>query len=809
MTSNKQPQPDPEQGHTPSKIPKTIPVLPMRGTVVFPDDIVPLVVGRESSLKVIDVTQKGDKMIGIITQKDPAQDDPGTEDMYRVGTLALVVKSIRMPDNSYRSVVHGLSRFQVHEFVPGKPYFQARIELVPNDENPDVTVAALATNLRALFQKVAELAPYLSEESSSHILSVEKPGRMADVMSSVINISTMERQQLLESFDLKKRLERLTVLLTKEHQILELGSKIQSQVAGEIGKSQREYYLREQLKAIKKELGEADDRDTEIRELKEKIDSLKLPEDALKEAERELNRMSRMPPESAEHTVARTYLDWILELPWNSRTQDALDLGAARRILDEDHYGLQKVKKRMLEFLAVRQLKPDTRGPIQCLVGPPGVGKTSLGRSIARALGRKFARISLGGMHDEAEIRGHRRTYIGSLPGKIIQELKKAGTKNPVFMLDEIDKLGRDFRGDPASALLEVLDPEQNRNFVDHYLNVAFDLSEVLFIGTANTLDPIPPALLDRMETTELPGYTEEEKAAIARLHLVPKQLAEHGIDESQLEFSEESLREIISAYTREAGVRNLEREIAKICRGVACSIVEGKLKSIQINGENIFKFLGAAKFYSEVAERTSATGVATGLAYTPYGGDILFIEATQMKGRGQLLLTGKLGEVMKESAQTALSYLKSKADDLGIRKELFRTNDIHVHVPAGAIPKDGPSAGITLYTALLSLFTGRHVRNDVAMTGEITLRGLILPVGGIKEKILAARRAGLKEVILPEHNRKDVDEITEKEIQEMTFHYVTWMDDVPPLALVPAEEYPAAEIAEGRDSLTLHSTTS
>jgi ATP-dependent Lon protease len=787
MTDTFEPQGTSDPGGVPESNPVILPILPMRGTVVFPDEIVPLVVGREGSLKVIDATQSGDKVIGIITQKDPSIENPTPEDLFDVGTTALVVKSIRMPDGSYRSVVHGLSRFRIIEYTSTSPFFQARVQPILPDDSQNVTIAALMVNLRALFQKVVELAPYLSEESASHIQTIEKPDRLADAMSAVINVNTTERQNLLECFDLKARLEMLTLLLTKELQILELGSKIQSRVAGEIGKSQREYFLREQLKAIQKELGESDERDSEIRELREKMESLRLPEEVEKEAERELKRMSRMAPESAEHTVARTYLDWILELPWNTRTEDALDLRRAREILDEDHHSLQKVKKRILEFLAVRQLKPDTHGPIQCLVGPPGVGKTSLGRSIARALGRKFIRISLGGMHDEAEIRGHRRTYIGALPGKIIQELKKAGSRNPVFMLDEIDKLGRDFRGDPASALLEVLDPEQNRNFVDHYLNVPFDLSEVLFIATANVLDTIPPPLLDRMETMELPGYTEEEKLAIAQLHLVPKQLKEHGLVAGRLEITDDSLRAIINAYTREAGVRNLEREIAKICRGTASAIVEGTLQSEIVDKDKLTHYLGQPKHYSEVAERTLITGVATGLAYTPYGGDILFIEATRMKGRGQLLLTGKLGEVMKESAQTALSFLKSKADEIGIDKELFRSSDIHIHVPAGAVPKDGPSAGVTLYTALMSLFTGRRVRNDVAMTGEITLRGLVLPIGGVKEKILAAKRAGVHEVILPERNRKDVEEITEKEIHQLHFHYVTWMDEIPPLALITA----------------------
>ncbi len=779
-----------------SAMPTTVPILPMRGTVVYPEDIVPLAIGRESSLKVIDLTQSGEKIIGIVTQKDSNVNEPEPEDLYRVGTLALVVKSIRLPDGSYRSIVHGLMRFRILEFTQTKPFLLAQIEPIPTTEAGGMAIEALVSNLRTQFRKAAELAPYLTEETAAHIDNIDAPGHMVDAMASVLNLKTHERQQILECWDLKDRLELLTVFLTKELQILELSSKIQNQVAGEIGKNQKEYYLREQIKAIRQELGENDDRDADTEELREKLKKLPLTEEVRKETDRELKRLSKMNPDSAEYTVARTYLDWIADLPWDTRTEDNLDLKQAAAVLDEDHYGLEKVKKRILEFLAVRKLKPDTRGPIQCLVGPPGVGKTSLGRSIARALGRKFVRVSLGGMHDEAEIRGHRRTYIGALPGKIIQELKKAGSKNPVFMLDEIDKLGKDFRGDPASALLEVLDPEQNRNFTDHYLNVAFDLSEVLFICTANVLDPILPPLRDRMETIEIPGYTEEEKIAIARRHLMKKQIAEHGLTEEQLVFPQESLQEIIRSYTREAGVRNLEREIAKVCRATASMLVNGETERVELDAATLMKFLGAAKFYSEVAERTLATGVATGLAYTPYGGDILFVEATQMKGRGQLTLTGQLGEVMRESAQAALSYVRSKAEEFALSKDIFRTTDLHIHAPAGAVPKDGPSAGVTLFTAILSLLSNRRVRSDIAMTGEITLRGLILPVGGIKEKVLAARRAGIKEVILPERNRKDVEEIKEKEIQELRFHYVTWMHELPALVFQPANS--DAEIPEG-----------
>lgn len=780
---------DTERSLSTAVLPSKVPILPMRGTVLYPEDIVPLAIGRESSLKVIDWTQNGDKIIGIVTQKDPGVNDPEPEDLYSIGTLALVVKSIRLPDGSYRSIVHGLMRFRIVEYLHTKPFLMAQIEPVIAEEYGGVAIEALTANLKTQFQKTSPLAPYLSEETATHILGIESPGHMADAMASALNLKTHERQQILESIDLKNRLELLTVFLNKELQILELSSKIQSQVAGEIGKNQREYYLREQMKAIKQELGEVEDRDSEIAELREKLQKLPLSEDVRKETERELKRLTKMNPDSAEYTVARTYLEWIADLPWDTRTEDNLDLHQAAAVLDEDHYGLEKVKKRILEFLAVRKLKADSRGPIQCLVGPPGVGKTSLGRSIARALGRKFARVSLGGMHDEAEIRGHRRTYIGSLPGKILQELKKAGSKNPVFMLDEIDKLGRDFRGDPASALLEVLDPEQNHSFTDHYLNVAFDLSEVLFICTANVLDPILPPLRDRMETIEIPGYTEEEKVAIAQRHLIKKQISDHGLTGEQLQLGTEPLQEIIRSYTREAGVRNLEREIAKICRATASMIVRGEAESVRVETDGLAKLLGPIKFYSEVAERTLATGVATGLAYTPYGGDILFVEATQMKGRGQLTLTGQLGDVMKESAQAALSYVRSKADEFAVPKDIFRTMDIHIHAPAGAVPKDGPSAGVTLFTALLSLLTNRRVRNDIAMTGEITLRGLILPVGGIKEKVLAARRAGIKEIILPERNRKDVEEIKEKEIQELTFHYVTWMHDLPPLTFLASEE--------------------
>lgn len=766
------------------KIPQVLPILPLRNTVIFPGQILPLSVGREKSVRIVEEAMRGNKLIVLVAQRDPKTDDPTPDDLYRWGSIGLIVKVFKMPDGTQSVMVQGLLRAKVLEYTQTDPYLKALVQAHADRQAEGVEVEALMVNLKGLFQKVAELAPYLSPEHAILVANTDDPGRLADVITWNLNIPTSEKQSVLEIVDVRERLERVTVLLTKELQVLELSSKIQSEVQGEISKSQREYYLREQLKAIKRELGEEDERTAEVNELRKRIEEAKMPDEVRDVALKELDRLAKMPPAAAEYTVSRTYLDWLIELPWNKFTEDNLDVPAAEKVLDEDHYDLEKVKKRILEYLAVRKLKNDMRGPILCFVGPPGVGKTSLGKSIARALGRKFVRMSLGGVRDEAEIRGHRRTYIGALPGRIIQGIKKAGSSNPVFMLDEIDKVGMDFRGDPSAALLEVLDPEQNYSFSDHYLEVAYDLSKVLFIATANLADPIPPALRDRMEILELPGYTDEDKLHIAQRFLIPRQLDEHGLTAEQLQFEPEAIQHIINSYTREAGVRNLEREIASVCRGVAREIVEGKTTSKVITKDDIFTYLGPIKFFSEVAERTSRPGVATGLAWTPSGGDILFIEATRMPGKGSMTLTGQLGDVMKESAQIALSYVRSKAEELKIPGEFFDKTDIHVHVPAGAIPKDGPSAGVAILTALVSLLTNRQVRPDLAMTGEITLRGLVLPVGGIKEKVLAARRAGIKHVILPDKNEKDLEEIPENVRKALHFHFVKEMEEVIKIAL-------------------------
>lgn len=761
------------------EIPQVLPILPLRNTVVFPQQIIPISVGREKSIKLIEEALSDNKLITLVAQRDGKVEDPRPEDLFRWGTVTSVMKVFKMPDGTQSVMVQGLSRAQVLDYTQVDPFFKALVQPQPEKKVAGVSIEALIGNIRSLFEKIVGRASYLTPEHVILIANTEDPGRLADVIIWNLTISTAEKQSVLELIDIKDRLEKLNYILTKELQILELGSKIQTEVQGEINKTQREYYLREQLKAIQKELGEEDERTVEINELRKKIKDAKMPKETTEVAEKELDRLSKMPPAAAEYTVSRTYLDWLIELPWEKGTKDNLDVKKAQKVLDEDHYDLEKVKKRILEYLAVRKLKKDMKGPILCFVGPPGVGKTSLGKSIARALGRKFMRISLGGVHDEAEIRGHRRTYIGALPGRIIQGLKKVGSKNPVFMLDEIDKIGMDFRGDPSSALLEVLDPEQNNSFSDHYLEVPFDLSQVMFITTANLADPILPALKDRMEMLELPGYTEEEKLKIAHKYLIPKQLKAHGLTKSHIEFKEEATAEIIKSYTREAGVRNLEREIAAICRGVAKEVVEGNTESKAIKKDSVSSYLGSIKFFSEVAERTSRAGVATGLAWTPFGGDILFVEATKMKGKGDLILTGSLGDIMKESARAALSYIRSKASELKIADDIFSKYDIHIHVPAGAIPKDGPSAGVTLLTCLVSLLTNKLVSNDLAMTGEITLRGSVLPVGGIKEKILAAHRAGIKRVLLPEKNRKDFDDIPEAVRKQIELCFVSEIDQV------------------------------
>lgn len=768
-----------------SLFPEILPLLPLRNAVIYPYLSMPIAVSRPESMKLVEDTLSGQKLFGVVAQRSSEAEDPKPSDLFQVGTVVRLLKMIRTPEGTMYVLVQGVARMKVVEYLQERPYFVIRTDVLNDIEHePDQELIAMINNVKELFNSVAQLAYNISNEVLTMILNVDDPGTLSDMIAENPSFSIEERQELLEMLDVKARLQRVTVLLTREKGILELSRQIQSQVQSEMDKTQREYYLREQLKAIQKELGETDQQTVESEDLKKRIADTKMPDEARKVAEKELDRLARMHPSAGEYTVSRTYLDWILDLPWEISTEDNLNVAEAEKVLEEDHYGLQKVKKRILEYLAVRQLTKESKGPILCFVGPPGVGKTSLGRSIARALNRKFVRISLGGIRDEAEIRGHRRTYVGALPGRIIQGIKKAGSKNPVFMLDEIDKVGTDFRGDPSSALLEVLDPEQNNSFSDHYMELPFDLSQVMFITTANVLSPIPEPLLDRMEVIELPGYTEEEKIMIAQQYLIPRQLKAHGVKPKQLQFDESALKLLIHSYTREAGLRNLDREIASICRGVAKEIVDGRKRPVNLTEKNVPKYIGPLKFFSEIAERTAETGVATGLAWTPAGGDILFIEATKMKGKERLILTGKLGDVMKESAETALSYVRSKAKDLNIPENFMENTDVHIHIPAGAIPKDGPSAGVTLYTALVSLFTDTPVRSDLAMTGEITLRGLVLPVGGIKEKVLAARSAGVKRIILPEKNEKDLEEISDHVKAELTFHFVHRMDDVIQLAL-------------------------
>ncbi len=765
-------------------IPEILPVLPLRGIVIFPSQIHPFLVSRPSSLKLIEDVGQTNRIIALAAQKNPEEENPGPDAVYHYATAVRILKLLRYPDQSVRVLVQGLARLELREFVQGEPYFKAHVQRLSDTLVPGKETDALQAHLVSQFSKFVSLVPYLPDELQGVAMQVREPGRLTDLAASYLKIAIEEAQDLLATIDVRQRLEKLIAILTREIELLELGHKIQSQVQTELNKNQREYYLRQQLKAIQKELGESDARSSELEELEQKVEQAKMPPEARKAADKELERLRMIPPESAEHTVVRTYLDWLVSLPWSVSTEDNLDLKHARAVLDEDHYDLEKIKERILEFLAVRTLKRDTKGPILCFVGPPGTGKTSLGRSIARALGRKFARLSLGGIRDEAEIRGHRRTYIGSLPGRIVQGIRTAGSNNPLFMLDEVDKLGADFRGDPAAALLEVLDPEQNNTFQDHYLDVPFDLSKVLFLTTANVLDTIPHALRDRMEVLELPGYTEEEKLEIVQRHLAPKQLNENGLANRSIVFAPEAASEIIRSYTREAGLRNLERELARICRKIARAITEGEEPPKVVTPELVPHYLGPPKFFSEVAERTQEPGVATGLAWTASGGDILFIESTRMNGQKGLTLTGSLGDVMKESAQAALSYVRSRAERLGIAPDFFDKADIHVHVPAGAIPKDGPSAGVTITASLASLLTGRPCRSDVAMTGEITLRGKVLPVGGIKEKVLAARRAGIKTIIMPRRNEHDLDDIPEELRRELTMVFVDTVDEVLTAAL-------------------------
>ena len=795
-------------GERPLSIPSELPVLPLRDTVLFPNSFMPLAVARESSVRLIDEAINASKVIGVFTQRDAALDEPHQADLYPIGTATHIHKMFRLPDGSLRLIVQGLERIHLDEVVAVRPYLRARVSPAPDALRDDdhLEIDALQRNIKSNFQKVVSLSPLLSDDLQTLALNITEPGRLADfIASSLSTIGTPVKQEVLETLDVRARMDSLNRILIKELEVLELGSKIQSQVQSEVGKNQREYFLREQMKAIQKELGEGDDQTKEIEELREKIQAAGMPEAVLKEANRELERLARMPVAAAEYTVSRTYLDWLIALPWTKHTEEVIDLARTKRILDDEHSGLEKAKDRILEYLAVRKLNPSVKGPILCFVGPPGVGKTSLAKSIATSLDRKFVRVSLGGMRDEAEIRGHRRTYIGALPGQVIQGLRRAESKNPVFILDEIDKLGSDFRGDPSAALLEVLDPEQNDTFRDHYLDVPFDLSEVLFITTANVLDPVPPALRDRMEVLELPGYTEEEKLAIARDHLVQKQVANHGLTPEQLSFTEAALRTVIRGYTREAGVRNLEREIGSICRKAARRRAEGHDAPLVVTPDVVAEMLGAPRFLDEeMEERTKNPGVAIGLAWTPTGGEVLFVEATRMAGGGALTLTGSLGDVMKESARAALSWFRTHAGEYGVDADFYKNAEIHLHVPSGAIPKDGPSAGVTMVTALVSELTRRPVRGDLAMTGEITLSGRVLPVGGIKEKVLAARRAGLREVILPRQNEKNVNEDLSEELRsDMTLHLVSEIQEVLLLALAPAPA-PAERPREHRIQSTL-----
>ena len=761
-----------------TNIPGILPIIPLFDIVAFPRLTFPMEVVEDHLITLVDEVMARDRIIGLAASKKSVP-EVKSKDVYDIGVSAMILKMAKTLDNKIQLFMQGISRFKVIEFVEGKPYLQARIETIEDQEVKDIEVEALMTNLAGLFDRVIQLSPFLPQEFGIMVKSIPKPGTLADTIAFIINVSMEDKQKILEILDVKERLREVTKLVNHQLEILELGNKIQSQVKGDMDKNQREYYLRQQLKAIKQELGESDESKVEIEEYRTKIEKKNLPEEARKEAKRELERLSRMNPSSAEYTVADTYLDWMTALPWNKGTQDNLDISKAKRVLDEDHFGLEKAKKRMIEYLAVRKLKPDTKGPILCFVGPPGTGKTSLGQSIAKALGRKFIRFALGGIRDEAEIRGHRRTYVGALPGRIIQGIRRAESNNPVFMLDEIDKVGSDFRGDPSSALLEVLDPEQNFSFTDNYLDVAFDLSHIIFITTANILDTIPSALRDRLEVIELLGYTQDEKLEIAKRYLIPRQIEANGLSSGQLTFTRGAVKLIISGYTREAGVRNVEREIAAVCRGVASKVAEGNIQSASITAGDIHRYLGPVRMVSETSVRTSKPGVAIGLAWTQAGGEILFIEATAMKGKEGLTLTGQLGDVMKESASAALSFIRSNAVALGIPEDYFDKTHIHIHVPAGAIPKDGPSAGVTILTALVSLTTNQIVKKDLAMTGEITLRGIVLPVGGVKEKVLAAHRADIKTIILPKWNKKDLEDIPRKVQKDIRFYFVDDMFEV------------------------------
>lgn len=760
-------------------IPDTLPLIPLRDLILFPNLVVPLFVGREKSIKALEEAMREDHLVALVTQRHPETQEPGPEDIYEIGCVASIMQELKLPDGTAKALVEGQQRFRVAEFVQTEPFFLVRVEAIPEDIKVDVETEAIMRTLVADFEKAAELGKPIPHEVILAASAIEEPGRLADFVTFHLNLKVDEKQEILEALEPRARLEHAERFLRKELEILELGSKIQNRVKEQMTATQREYFLREQLKAIQQELGTLDEVQAEIDEYTEKIKHSGMPETVEEKALKELGRLEKMPPASAETSVIRTYLDWLVGLPWIKESEEKLDLVQAQEILDQDHYGLEKVKERVLEYLAVHKLTDQMRGPILCFVGPPGVGKTSIGRSIARALGREFIRMSLGGVRDEAEIRGHRRTYVGALPGRIIQSISQIGTKNPVFMMDEIDKVGMDFRGDPTSALLEVLDPEQNNSFQDHYLEVPFDLSDVMFITTANLLDPIPPALRDRMEVIHFPGYTEDEKTHIAEQYLVPKQLNEHGLSPSKLDISEAAIREIIRVYTREAGVRNLERTIAAICRQVARKVVEGKKTKTTVTPRTLHKYLGPPKFSYGLAEEKDEVGVATGLVWTEAGGDVIFIEATKMEGKGAVLMTGQLGDVMKESAQAALSYIRTRVKELGIPEDFYEKTDLHIHVPAAAIPKDGPSAGITMATAIASVLTNCPVRRDMAMTGEITLRGRVLSIGGLKEKLLAAHRAGIKTVLIPKDNTRDLELLPEHVRLELEIVPVSSMDEV------------------------------
>ncbi len=767
------------------EIPKKIPLLPIRDIVVFPYMVLPLFVGREMSIKAIEVALEGNRMIFLTSQKDINVENPAPSDLYTVGTVGVIMRMLKLPDGRIKILVQGVARAKTAKFLQKEPFYQVEIKTYPDVAAAiNLETEALMRNVKEQIEKLVSFGKVILPDIMVVIENVDDPGKLADLAVANMGLKVEQAQEILEIADPVQRIKRINEALGKEIELLSMQQKIQADVRGEIDKTQREYFLREQLKAIQRELGETDDRSEDIRELREKIKDAKMPEKGAKEAEKQLRRLERMHPDAAEASMTRTYIEWLAEIPWSKATKDNLDLKAAHKVLEEDHYDLEKVKERILEYLSVRKLKEKMKGPILCFVGPPGVGKTSLGKSIARSLGREFVRISLGGVRDEAEIRGHRRTYVGALPGRIIQGIKTSGYNNPVFMLDEIDKIGADFRGDPSAALLEVLDPEQNNSFSDHYIGLPFDLSRVMFITTANMTDPIPSPLKDRMEIIHLSGYTEQEKLGIAKSYLVPRQLEEHGITEKNISIPDKTIFEVISQYTREAGVRNLEREIGHLCRKVARKVAEGETNLFTITPQNLHKYLGVPKYLPEVERDKDEIGVVTGLAWTETGGDILYIEATTMRGKGNLTLTGHLGDVMKESAHAALTYVRSRAGLLGIQPDVFGKTDVHIHVPAGAIPKDGPSAGVTMATALASVFTNAPVKKDLAMTGEVTLRGRVLPIGGLKEKTLAARRAGIKTMIIPKENEKDLDDIPKYLRKDMHFIFATTMDDVISTAL-------------------------